>query len=1022
MTRYEQVKNMTTEEYFNGNQFSIDAFNKKYRLNDTETFIHALKRVCDYIASVEKTDELKEYWSDRWFSEIFEDWWKPGGSIWQGSGSGRKISLANCSTLSMGSLHDTEEWDSLEAIFKNAAYSMAKCAAYRQGLGIDCSRLRPKGSEILNSANISEGSIHWMKFFDNIGYLVGQKGRVCAFLLSLSIKHPDIEDFITVKSDRTKIQNANISVQISNDFYECVKKDEEWICEFIIPKQKAGQKIYVDVHSTDMDCKKDEKGWYYIAKKDKKEERIVKKHNAKKLLELIAKNMYENAEPGIQNIDIARKYSNSDAIYDSNDTYDSRIISTNACCVVGETEVLTTYGYMKIEDIYRQVKDGKEFSVMSFNTQKRKFEIKKILNAWQTRNDNTVKLNLAKANVGFRGAVHTDLGNRHMFLECSLDHPILVKYDYHYKYVEASKFESKERCVYYNNNEETGKIFVLNKVFSDEIKPLFDIEVKDNHNFVVNGGLVVKNSEQYLSRESLCVLGSINVGKFNSDENEYKKELDIIGESINRFLDNVNECELVYETYATPHQKLAIQKLRRTGSGITNIGGWLFKSNLEYGNEKSNDDVANFMDYYNYVLYKSSEKLGKEKGSFGLFNKEKFIKSTFVKNIMKKHPDLIFDHMRNCTCSTIPPVGTTTLMFREMLMSYGIEQSFGIYYYKRTRISGKYEYYFVVPRIVRDVFEKAGYTIPMKSDTIRDTWDGKYGKPISKFIDEHKNKIGIHFKNAPEISPFDKLDLMSKVMKYVDSSISVTYMLPEDTKWKDVYDFILTAYEKEVKSIAAFPDRKMYGIVSYIPFKELAMKLRDEGMDIHPQNFSESEQKELSMSNEFIKLATAPERPDVLDADIYSVTVKDNKYIIVIGILNGAPYEMFGGKMNGLGFKFQYKKGKIEKLARGKYKLEFDDIEVADFSEQFTSVEQILFRMVSGGLRYGMPIKFIVEQLNKATEDVTTLSAAAARVLKKYIKDGEKVSGLECPNCHQSDTLYYNEGCATCSCGWSRCS
>jgi hypothetical protein len=67
-------------------------------------------------------------------------------------------------------------------------------------------------------------------------------------------------------------------------------------------------------------------------------------------------------------------------------------------------------------------------------------------------------------------------------------------------------------------------------------------------------------------------------------------------------------------------------------------------------------------------------------------------------------------------------------------------------------------------------------------------------------------------------------------------------------------------------------------------------------------------------------------------------------------------------------------------------------------------------------------LKFIVEQLSKGTEDLTSLSSAAARVLKKYINDGEKVTGTECPSCHQTDTLQYDEGCVKCICGWSKCS
>jgi hypothetical protein len=80
MIKYDQVKDQSTEEYFNNNEFSIDAFNEKYALNDEETYVQALKRVCDYVASVEKTPELRKYWSERWFDEIYEDWWHPAGS------------------------------------------------------------------------------------------------------------------------------------------------------------------------------------------------------------------------------------------------------------------------------------------------------------------------------------------------------------------------------------------------------------------------------------------------------------------------------------------------------------------------------------------------------------------------------------------------------------------------------------------------------------------------------------------------------------------------------------------------------------------------------------------------------------------------------------------------------------------------------------------------------------------------------------------------------------------------------
>jgi ribonucleoside-diphosphate reductase alpha chain len=192
---------------------------------------------------------------------------------------------------------------------------------------------------------------------------------------------------------------------------------------------------------------------------------------------------------------------------------------------------------------------------------------------------------------------------------------------------------------------------------------------------------------------------------------------------------------------------------------------------------------------------------------------------------------------------------------------------------------------------------------------------------------------------------------------------------------------------------------------------------------MHHQNFSDVELKELNISRENIetKPHVHPKRLPTLEADIYVVTVKGEKYCVVVGLQNGQPYEIFGGHLNGLGLKHNFKKGKISKIKRGQYALEFDDLSIDDFSKQFTPTEQILFRMASMGLRHGIPIQFIVEQLQKGTDDITSMSSAAARCLKKYIVDGISVTGQKCPNCGKE--LVYLEGCCSCpSCGYSKCS
>jgi ribonucleoside-diphosphate reductase alpha chain len=104
------------------------------------------------------------------------------------------------------------------------------------------------------------------------------------------------------------------------------------------------------------------------------------------------------------------------------------------------------------------------------------------------------------------------------------------------------------------------------------------------------------------------------------------------------------------------------------------------------------------------------------------------------------------------------------------------------------------------------------------------------------------------------------------------------------------------------------------------------------------------------------------------------------------------------------------------------YKLEIgEDISIDDFSTYFKPKEAAFFRMVSISLRHGAPIKFIVDQLSKSTEDMFSITSAASRVLKKYIKEGEIVNGAICINC-SSALIYDNTGCPTCeNCGWSKC-
>ena len=135
-----KLRDLSTEEYFKGNQFSIDAFNKKYTKFPGETYGQAIKRVCDFVASVEETEELRAYWSDRWQREILLDWWHPAGSIMQGAGSDKSISLANCfrrdtkfiTNKGTKSFNDFEHGETVKVLNGRGAFVDATVKSYGQ--------------------------------------------------------------------------------------------------------------------------------------------------------------------------------------------------------------------------------------------------------------------------------------------------------------------------------------------------------------------------------------------------------------------------------------------------------------------------------------------------------------------------------------------------------------------------------------------------------------------------------------------------------------------------------------------------------------------------------------------------------------------------------------------------------------------------------------------------------------------------------------------------------------------------
>lgn len=256
---------MTEREWLDGNQLSLDIWNNKYRCGD-ETFEEWLDRISG------GNKEVRQLIKDKKF--IF------GGRILANRGlqrNGRKITLSNCYVIPAPK-------DNLESIFE-CATQLARTYSYGGGCGIDVSKLRPKGSKVNNAARTTSGTVSFMDFFSYVTGLIGQEGRRGALMISIDCTHPDLEEFINLKSDLNLCTKANISVRVSDEFMKAVEEDTSWT-------------LYFETET----------------------EHISKVVQARDIFKLLAKRNWEMAEPGILYWDRIKNYNMLDT--DSNFEYD----------------------------------------------------------------------------------------------------------------------------------------------------------------------------------------------------------------------------------------------------------------------------------------------------------------------------------------------------------------------------------------------------------------------------------------------------------------------------------------------------------------------------------------------------------------------------------------------------------------------------------------------------------------------------------------------------------------------------
>jgi ribonucleoside-diphosphate reductase alpha chain len=295
-TTYTREEALTAAlNYFKNDDLAASVWLNKYALKDSDGNIYERtpndmhERIAKEIARVEK-----KYENPLTASEIFEvikdfKYIVPQGSPMAGIGNTFQVgSLSNCFVI--GNDGDSDSYGGIMKIDQEQVQLMKR----RGGVGHDLSHIRPKGSPVKNSALTSTGIVPFMERYSNSTREVAQDGRRGALMLSVSINHPDSEDFIDAKLEQGKVTGANVSVRIDDAFMKAVKKEGNYIQKY-------------PVFSTTP--------------------KVSKTVPAKKLWKKIVHNAWKSAEPGILFWDTIINESVPDCYADLG----YKTVSTNPC-------------------------------------------------------------------------------------------------------------------------------------------------------------------------------------------------------------------------------------------------------------------------------------------------------------------------------------------------------------------------------------------------------------------------------------------------------------------------------------------------------------------------------------------------------------------------------------------------------------------------------------------------------------------------------------------------------------------
>lgn len=461
---------------------------------------------------------------------------------------------------------------------------------------------------------------------------------------------------------------------------------------------------------------------------------------------------------------------------------------------------------------------------------------------------------------------------------------------------------------------------------------------------------------------------------------------------------------------------------RRTGVGITAEGDMLAALGLRYGTEEATEMAVKVQQTLALSAYASSVNMAKERGAFPIYDAKREENNPFVLRI-KEHDAALYDNMvkygrRNIACLTIAPTGTTSLMTQT---TSGIEPVFMPVYKRRRKVNPN------DTNVHVDFVDETGDSfeeyIVYHPKFI--TWMKAQGLDTEKRytqeeIDELVARSPYNKATANDVDWLMKVRMQGAIQKWVDHSISVTVNLPNSVDEELVNRLYVEAWKSGCKGCTIYRDGSRAGVLVSTQKTDKKKKKQEE-----------------DLLTKGMKLPEVTERrPDVLECDVVRFQNNKEKWVAFVGLLDGHPYEIFTGLQDdeeGIVLPKTVTKGRIIKtvLPDGtkRYDFQFQNkrgykMTVEGLSEKFNKEYWNYAKLISGVLRYRMPIENVIKLVNSLqleSENINTWKVGVSRALKKYVIDGTEAKGQKCPNCGH-ETLVYQEGCLICKhCGASRC-